>query len=254
MRNKYIILAGLAILLSYAVYFIRFFLFDGQVLSASAEHWGQFGDFVGGVINPIIGFLTVVILVRQNYELTMEMDRSKRSDYTREFDTIFFNGLDRQKRVFDNFSINFSENNDCQEFFGSAEVVKIEDLISSMRNEGASVSDVRVKIEDIDADNFDKLFEIVRAFYILAVMVGGSVVKYVFPNALAWVIIDLAVLGIGYLILRKDRFVDMRHSMIFLGGLTGINVLVDLGIMGGMMGNIALLALLGWMVFGGGRR
>ena len=91
-------------------------------------------------------------------------------------------------------------------------------------------------------------------FYILAVMVGGSVVKYVFPNALTWVIIDLAVLGIGYLILRKDRFVDMRHSMIFLGGLTGINVLVDLGIMGGMMGNIALLALLGWMVFGGGRR
>ena len=170
MRNKYIILAGLAILLSYAVYFIRFFLFDGQVLSASAEHWGQFGDVVGGVINPIIGFLTVVILVRQNYELTMEMDRSKRSDYTREFDTIFFNGLDRQKRVFDNFSINFSENNDCQEFFGSAAVVKIEDLISSMRNEGASVSDVRVKIEDIDADNFDKLFEIVRAFYILAVM------------------------------------------------------------------------------------
>ena len=170
MRHKYIILAGLAILLSYAVYFIRFFLFDGQVLSASAEHWGQFGDFVGGVINPIIGFLTVVILVRQNYELTMEMDRSKRSDYTREFDTIFFNGLDRQKRVFDNFSINFSENNDCQEFFGSAAVVKIEDLISSMRNEGASVSDVRVKIEDIDADNFDKLFEIVRAFYILAVM------------------------------------------------------------------------------------
>lgn len=170
MRNKYIILAGLAILLSYAVYFIRFFLFDGQVLSASAEHWGQFGDFVGGVINPIIGFLTVVILVRQNYELTMEMDRSKRSDYTREFDTIFFNGLDRQKRVFDNFSINFSENNDCQEFFGSAAVVKIEDLISSMRNEGASVSNVRVKIEDIDADNFDKLFEIVRAFYILAVM------------------------------------------------------------------------------------
>jgi hypothetical protein len=41
--------------------------------------------------------------------------------------------------------------------------------------------------------------------------------------------------------------------MIFLGGLTAINVLVDLGIMGGMMGNIALLALLGWMLFGGGR-
>lgn len=170
MRNKYIILAGFAILLSYAVYFIRFFLFDGQVLSESAEHWGQFGDFVGGVINPVIGFLTVVILVRQNYELTMEMDRGKRSDYIREFDAIFFNGLDRQKRVFDNFSINVGNDDDCREFFRGAAVVKIEDLISSMRDEGASVSGVCVKIEEIDADNFDKLFEIVRAFYILVVM------------------------------------------------------------------------------------
>lgn len=91
-------------------------------------------------------------------------------------------------------------------------------------------------------------------FYILAVMIGGSVVKYIFPDRLAWVVIDLAVLGIAYLILRENRFINMRHSMIFLGSLTGINVLVDLGIMSGMMGNIALLAVLGWMVFGGGRR
>ena len=91
-------------------------------------------------------------------------------------------------------------------------------------------------------------------FYILAVMIGGSIVKYVFPYTLAWVVIDLAVLGIAYLILRQNRFIDMRHSMIFLGSLTAINILVDLGIMSGMMGNIALLALLGWMVFGGGRR
>lgn len=90
-------------------------------------------------------------------------------------------------------------------------------------------------------------------FYILAVMIGGSMVKYVLPNPLFWVIIDLAVLGIAYLILRRYPYIDMKHSMIFLGGLTAINVLVDLGIMGGMMGNIALLALLGWMLFGGGR-
>jgi len=90
-------------------------------------------------------------------------------------------------------------------------------------------------------------------FYILAVMIGGSMVKYLLPNPLFWVIIDLAVLGIAYLILRRHPYIDMRHSMIFLGGLTVINVLVDFGIMSGMMGNIALLALLGWMLFGGGR-
>lgn len=91
-------------------------------------------------------------------------------------------------------------------------------------------------------------------FYILAIMIGGSMLKYAIPNNLLWVLIDLSVLGIAYLVLRRHPHIDMRHSMIFLGGLTAINVLVDLGIMGGMMGNIALLALLGWMMFGGGRR
>lgn len=90
-------------------------------------------------------------------------------------------------------------------------------------------------------------------FYILAVMIVGSMVKYLLPNPLFWVVIDLAVLGVAYLILRRQPYVDMRHSMIFLGGLTAINVLGDLGIMSRMMENIALLALLGWMFFGGGR-
>lgn len=90
-------------------------------------------------------------------------------------------------------------------------------------------------------------------FYILAVMVGGSMLKYAFPDRMAWVLFDVAVLGIAYLILRRAPYINMKHSMLFLGGLTGINVLVDLGIMGGMMGNVALLALLGWMLFGGKR-
>lgn len=169
MKNKYIIFASFAISLSYAVYFIRFFLFDGQILSQSAEHWGQFGDFVGGVVNPIIGFLTIVILVRQNHELTMEMDRGKKSNYIREFDSIFFNGLDRQKIVFDSFAIKIGSDSH-REFFRGAAVVQIEDLISSMQDGGASFYDVRAKIEEIDEENFDKLFEIVRAFYILVVM------------------------------------------------------------------------------------
>lgn len=87
-------------------------------------------------------------------------------------------------------------------------------------------------------------------FYILIVMVVGSMFKYAVANTLAWVVIDLAVLGVAYLILRRYPYVDMKGSMLFLGGLTGINILVDLGIMSGMMGNLALLALLGWMMFG----
>ncbi|HWR05508.1 hypothetical protein [Sporomusa sp.] len=87
-------------------------------------------------------------------------------------------------------------------------------------------------------------------FQVLATMIVGSMIKYLFHNSLAWVVIDLAVLGIAYLLLRRDPFIDMRRSMIFLSGLTVVNVLVDLGIMNGMIGNLALLALLGYMMFG----
>lgn len=170
MKNKYIIIAGLSISISYIIYFIRFCLFDDQVLSSSAEHWGQFGDFVGGVVNPIIGFLTIVVVVRQNNELAIEVERGKKSDYMREFDSIFFNGLDRQKKVFDEFSIKINSNGIIAEFCRGAAVVEIECIIQDMRAGGASDFDVSAKINEIDENNFDKLFEIVRAFYILVAM------------------------------------------------------------------------------------
>lgn len=42
--------------------------FDGE-FSKSQDTWGQFGDFVGGAVNPIIGFFTILLLsvsLRQN--------------------------------------------------------------------------------------------------------------------------------------------------------------------------------------------
>ena len=89
-------------------------------------------------------------------------------------------------------------------------------------------------------------------FQVLAVMIVGSMLKYLILNTLAWVVIDLAVLGIAYLLLRRDPFIDMKRSMIFLGGLTAVNVLVDVGILSGVAGNLALLGLLAYMLFGSG--
>lgn len=35
----------------------------GPIVSDSHEVWGQFGDFLGGTLNPIFGFLTLVAIV-----------------------------------------------------------------------------------------------------------------------------------------------------------------------------------------------
>jgi hypothetical protein len=85
---------------------------------------------------------------------------------------------------------------------------------------------------------------------IFIVMIGSSVVKYLFANSLVWVCIDLAVLAICYMILRRYPYVDLRASMLFLSGLTIVSVLTDLDIINALVGNIAILAILVWMMFG----
>lgn len=52
----------LGLLLASGVLGFYFFQFqDG--LSRNQEHWGQFGDFVGGLLNPTFGFLALLTLV-----------------------------------------------------------------------------------------------------------------------------------------------------------------------------------------------
>jgi len=87
---------------------------------------------------------------------------------------------------------------------------------------------------------------------IFMVMIGGSIVKYLFVGSVMWVLIDLAVLGITYLILRRYPYVDLKASMSFLGGLTALSILTDLGIISGFISNILIVALLAWMMFGRG--
>jgi hypothetical protein len=42
--------------LIFSVYFAWFVIFNRVPLSADSAHWGQFGDFVGGILNPLIAF------------------------------------------------------------------------------------------------------------------------------------------------------------------------------------------------------
>jgi len=45
--------------------------FDDYKIVANSTHWGQFGDFIGGVLNPVMGFLALLGLlwtIAQNQE------------------------------------------------------------------------------------------------------------------------------------------------------------------------------------------
>lgn len=86
---------------------------------------------------------------------------------------------------------------------------------------------------------------------IFAIMIGSSLAKNVFVNMFVWVIIDLVVLAICYLVLKRHPYIDMQKSLSFLAGLTVVNILSDLDIIGNVVASILLLALLVWIMFGG---
>ena len=66
-----VVAAALALSAAFALYLFNF----SSGLSKDQAVWGQFGDFVGGTVNPILGFLTVIALaltiVLQNRQLAM---------------------------------------------------------------------------------------------------------------------------------------------------------------------------------------
>ncbi|KJS23183.1 MAG: hypothetical protein VR76_14785 [Pseudomonas sp. BRH_c35] len=61
-------IAALIMLGLFSLYLIKFH----NHLSNSQEVWGQFGDFMGGTLNPILGFITILILLS-----TMKIQRKE---------------------------------------------------------------------------------------------------------------------------------------------------------------------------------
>jgi hypothetical protein len=82
-------------------------------------------------------------------------------------------------------------------------------------------------------------------------MIGGNILKMLFNNLVIAVIIEIAVYAVFYLLLRRYPYIDLKRSMFYLGILTVISILIDIGLLSDMLGNIIILMLLFWMLFGG---
>lgn len=55
-RQSIFYAAGL-VLVVISVFMIKVWLLSDNQLSSNAEKWGQFGDYVGGILNPLMAFL-----------------------------------------------------------------------------------------------------------------------------------------------------------------------------------------------------
>jgi hypothetical protein len=70
-EKSFVILPSIAVLLTLGVVSKYYYHFGGEV-SLKHDKWGQFGDYLGGVLNPIFGFLGFIALL-----LTLKLQRQE---------------------------------------------------------------------------------------------------------------------------------------------------------------------------------
>jgi fumarate reductase subunit C len=58
---KFIVTLATSLLV--ATFFMYALFFARNGVSPQQEHWGQFGDFIGGVANPIMSFLALIAIL-----------------------------------------------------------------------------------------------------------------------------------------------------------------------------------------------
>ncbi len=88
---------------------------------------------------------------------------------------------------------------------------------------------------------------------LLTVFVISGILKCIFLSSFASIFIDLAVLGAIYILLRRQYpYYSIKKIMLYISGMTVVSILVDIGILRADIGNLIILAILGWMFFGGG--
>lgn len=173
---------GIAAFFIVAVWGLYFYNF-GKLshLSASKEVWGQFGDYVGGVINPLLSFITIILLIKSlneqqvaNKSLIKENKRQERLENLKKLESRFYNLIDLQQKGFGDFFIEYeiSVSLPKKKFQGPFAASFIERNVMQLVDSGASHDDIRSALESWDSH--DHLMSLVRRFYLLIKLIDDK--------------------------------------------------------------------------------
>lgn len=170
------------IVIVWGVYYLNFGL-EGRI-SKQPEIWGQFGDYVGGVLNPILSFVSICLLIGSlnlqraaNASLVSEIKRQEDLEGYKKFELRFFHLIESQEKTFSRFKVRIGdmdsqEDGAIEEYNAGAAVTYIEDCLVVLVNENVDKARVIEWIDDIDID--DCLFSVVRRFYLIVKLVDES--------------------------------------------------------------------------------
>lgn len=169
------VIAILTLLIAWGVYFINFDPFNG--FPTDKAEWGTFGDFIGGVTNPILTFITIVMLIRslklqkdanksillQNEQVLKDSLRQKEIDDLRSFESSFYNLAEVARKEFESFRLTGWRGEVYESSFAVNFLEKNILTQSSLKNPNELVMHF-TKIDDLNAL---AIYSVVRSFYVL---------------------------------------------------------------------------------------
>jgi len=177
--NKYLWVAFSIVFLVLISYFVNFYIILGYEISSDSSVWGTLGDYVGGILNPSLSFISIVLLIKSltlqneaNLSLREELKNTERIERLRSFEILFFNMVESQRKLFDSFKIVCEDNDALREFIGSEAVIKIESDIDGIRMIGGGDDMIRCHIESLDHN--DQIFGLLRAFYVTVMVISDK--------------------------------------------------------------------------------
>lgn len=160
------------------IYIIRFCspLFDHTAEDFAI--WGQLGDYMGGILNPVLSFVSITLLIRSvtlqnqaNIDLREELKENKRVEKLRSFGILFFNMIDEQKSLLNDLSYTTRITPILTEK-GVGAIRLIEDEVELLRDLEKSNATIKEFLLEIDSN--ERIYDLVRAFYVIVKIVSDK--------------------------------------------------------------------------------
>jgi hypothetical protein len=178
MLNRYSITAMILMLIVIGSYTMQFYFNLGYGVSDKASDWVDFSGYVGGLISPLLSFVSLVLLIQSlnlqnqaNKELRKEVKLNRKNEELRSFESYFFGLIDAQRTSFANFNLDFSIQQGGKHLTGVVAIQELEDQILNIRNlDGTDDKDIEEVIEQLDQN--ENIFNAIRIFYNVVKMVS----------------------------------------------------------------------------------
>ncbi|MFL7025025.1 hypothetical protein [Enterovibrio norvegicus] len=153
-------------------YYWHFTIKLGMGLSEKTSDWAAFADFTGGVLGPILSFISLIFLVhslnlqrKSNLDLRKQIRDNEINEKVKSFETHLFNMINSQSQLLESFSLLIPKLGVGNTFTGVNAIIELENELELIALVGVDDEFITDYLEDVD--QMDKIFSATRVFYIM---------------------------------------------------------------------------------------